>query len=252
MLQAADTNEAVFPPTILYDEGWMLRLILSAAATGVKCLPCSFAAGAKWYSEALLHSPFLTRRQGDELAEAYTHADGVVGHFRVKAGTKTGVEIAPDAKQFVVLEAKMFSPLSAGTKKAPFYDQAARTVACMASTLEQSRKQVGDLESLGFYVVAPESQIQRGVFDEQMTRESIERKVLQRIGQYGNEGKVDRRNWFENTFLQLIRRIDLACWSWEKATELIVEQNHTEGNAIREFYERCLIYNQQVAKGVSS
>ena len=98
MLQAADTNEAVFPPTILYDEGWMLRLILSAAAKGIKCLPCPLAADAKWYSEALLHSPFLTRHRGDDLAEAYTHADGVMGHFRIRPGTKAGLEIASDGR----------------------------------------------------------------------------------------------------------------------------------------------------------
>ena len=243
MLEAADTNDAVFPPTILYDEGWMLRLILAVAATGIGCLPCSFAAGAKWYSEALLHSPFLTRHHGDELAETYTHADGVVGHIRVRAGTKTGLEITPDGKQFVVLEAKMFSPLSAGTRRAPFYDQAARTVACMASTLEHSRKQIGDLESLGFYVLAPESQINQGVFAEQMTRESIMRKVQQRIAQY-DDGKGARREWFDNTFRPLVSRIDLACWSWENALKAIIEANPSEGNTIREFYDRCLIYNQ--------
>ena len=244
MLEAAYTNAAVFPPTILYDEGWMLRLILAVAATGIRCLPCSFAAGAKWYSEALLHSPFLTRHQGDELAETYTHADGVVGHIRVRAGTKTGLEITPDGKQFVVLEAKMFSPLSAGTRRAPFYDQAARTVACIASTLERSRKQVSDLESLGFYVIAPESQIKQGIFAEQMTRESIEKKIQQRIAQYDGEENVVMRRWFEDAFRGLVRRIDLRCWSWETATKLIVEGNHSDGATIREFYARCLIYNQ--------
>jgi len=59
MLHAADTDAAVFPPTVLYEEGWMLRIVLSAGAEGISCLPFSFLPSARWFSEALLYSPFL-------------------------------------------------------------------------------------------------------------------------------------------------------------------------------------------------
>lgn len=49
----------------------------------------------------------------------------------------------------------MYSSLSRGISNAPFYDQAARAVACMAATLGRSVKSVGNFESIGFYVVAP-------------------------------------------------------------------------------------------------
>lgn len=93
MLDSVETDAAVFPPTILYNEGWMLRLVLSAAAQGIPCVPFSFLPGSPWFSEALLYSPFLSRHHGDGLAETHTHVDGVVGHFKFTPTTKTGLEL---------------------------------------------------------------------------------------------------------------------------------------------------------------
>lgn len=61
MLEIAHTDAAVFPPTDLYNEGWMLRILLSIQSEGAKCLPFTFQPGAKWFSEALIGSPFLPR-----------------------------------------------------------------------------------------------------------------------------------------------------------------------------------------------
>ena len=109
MRNAADTDAAVFPPTDLYNEGWMPRLVLSFGAEGISCLPFSLLPGSRWFSEALLYSPFLARHHGDELAETRTHADGVVGHFRFTPETKIGLEIVADSKQFIIMEAKLMS-----------------------------------------------------------------------------------------------------------------------------------------------
>jgi hypothetical protein len=241
MLGAADTSEAVFPPTILYNEGWMLRLILCSAAKGVSCLPFEFSSDARWYSEALLASPFLARHRGDELAEAYTHADGVVGHFNFRPATKALV-LEPDARQFVVLEAKMSSLLSAGTRRAATYDQAARTVACMAQTIEQSRIRLRNLSSIGFYLIAPEEQLGRGAFQKQMTRSNITERVQLRIDQYRNDKMRTRRlrEWFETIFQPLIERIDLRCWSWETAVDKITEANPSTGKEVQGFYSQCI------------
>ena len=248
MLNSADTDAAVFPPTVLYNEGWMLRLILSAGAEGILCLPFRFLPASKWFSEALLYSPFLARHHGDELAETHTHVDGVVGHFRFTPETKTGLEIAPDSKQFIVIEAKMYSSLSIGIKKAPFYDQAARTVACMAATVERARRPVDEFESIGFYVVAPAEQINRGVFAEQMTHKSIVKKVRQRIEAYQKDGKdfSKLQTWFRGVFEPMVRRIDLGCWPWETAVDAIAAAKPVEGSVVKGFYSRCLKYNQRI------
>src|SRR2546425_6409929 len=81
LLARCDSDASVLPPTTLYNEGWMLRLVLDwfdqNRGLGHEL---AFLPGARWYSEALLASRFLPERRGDNRAESFTHADGVIGH----------------------------------------------------------------------------------------------------------------------------------------------------------------------------
>ncbi|MGD0424192.1 MAG: hypothetical protein ABSA92_12160 [Candidatus Bathyarchaeia archaeon] len=245
MLNAADTPAAVFPPTILYNESWMLRLALSASAEGISCLPFSFLKGAKWFAEGELPSPFHSRSQSDPLAETRTRADGVVGHFTFASMTKTGLLLEKDAKQFVVLEAKMYSPLRRGTKNAPSYDQAARTVACMAKTIEQAEKPIEDLTSVGFYVVAPVDRIENEVFAEQMKRQSIENKVRSRMDDFEKSDTQSDFKKYREVFDELVQRIDLRCWSWEETVKAITTARPSQSDIIKRFYKQCQDYNRR-------
>ena len=112
MLQSADDPGArLFPPTELYSEGWMLRLLLWYGARGADCLPVQMGEASRWYSEARLDSPFLKRAgsESNHLAEGQTHADGVLGHFEFRGKTEAGLVVSADARQLVVFEAKMMS-----------------------------------------------------------------------------------------------------------------------------------------------
>jgi hypothetical protein len=197
----------------------------------------SFLAGARWYSEALLPSRFLPQRRGDIRAESFTHADGVVGHFTISPGERGEASLLSDARQFVVTEAKLGSSLSAGTKNAPEFDQAARNVACMAHMLDIARVEPATVECLGFYVIAPERQINAGVFGNLVTKESIARKVAARVGQY--QGEWDK--WFTGSFIPILKRIDLSVLSWESILALLPQDEETA--AIREFYSLCQKFN---------
>jgi hypothetical protein len=241
MFELAHTDATVIPPTELYNEGWMLRLLLSLQSEGVDCFPFSFQPGARWFSEARVASPFLPRSRGDRPGETYTNVDGVVGHFVFQSGTKAGLALTPDATQFVVAEAKMFSPLSKGTRHAPYYDQAARTVACMAWVISQSGRFVRDFESLGFYVVAPEEQITAGVFSVQVEKSSIREKVERRISGYVDDDKKysELKMWYKEFFTPTLDHIDIGCVSWESVIDKI------GSTSIREFYNRCLRFNTQ-------
>src|ERR671913_2269173 len=87
LLMRCGQSGAVLPPTALYNEGWMLRLVLDWASRHPSSIPeLAFDDGSRWYSEALLPSRFKPRRRGDTSAEGFTHADGVIGHFRVRSG----------------------------------------------------------------------------------------------------------------------------------------------------------------------
>lgn len=226
------------PPTQLYNEGWMLRLVLHWFRRHPEVShELMFAEGARWYSEGLLPSQFLPQKRGDRRAESHTHADGIIGHFDVAPGLRSEISLRSDALQCVVIEAKMGSALSRGTKNAPDYDQAARNVGCLVHLVDQARLDATQMDVCAFYVVAPQSQIDAGVFGDLVTKESIKRKVLLRVDQYAGTKKA----WYETVFLPTLESIAVATLSWETIFEFI--EQHDLSSGYREFYSRCLEFN---------
>jgi len=133
--------ECLFAETLIFNEGWLLRSVLKTwktRSTGSSFPFLPFPADAKVYSEGQLRTPFKARFQGDPLAESHTHVDGIVGHFSIAGGTKSGIELAPDCRYIAAFEAKIYSPLSKGVTHAPGYDQVSRTAACLIHALLQA------------------------------------------------------------------------------------------------------------------
>ena len=232
-----------FPPTELYSEGWMLRLLLESTQQGRGGMPFEFAERSRWDSEGRLASAFLPRFRGDPHAEGYTHADGIVGHFGFANDTQAGVTLGKAATQFVVLEAKMWSKLAAGTSKVSWFDQAARNVAAMAWTVHQSKCSVDQLTSLGFLVVAPRERLDaEASFFEWTTRESIARKVDRRIGVYGNnEGRHRLDRFQRETFRPFLDAVEIHVHAWEDLIDRVAELHRTP---IKAFYDQCLRFNR--------
>lgn len=225
LLARCGTPGEVMPPSSLWNEGNLLALVLrSIESQHPEGHPLKLLAGARWYREALLASRFLPRHRGDPLGEGWTHADGALGHFEIGAG-RGDLRVAPDARQLVILEAKLGAPLSAGTTRVPDFDQAARNVACMAHLLEGYEP-----ERIAFYVIAPEASIAAGTFGSLVTRESIADKVARRVAAY--EGTLDE--WHTACFLPFLDRILLGVLSWESVLEGIGDDD------LRGFYSRCL------------
>lgn len=52
------------------NEGWLLRLVLTAAERAIPGPPIQVLTEGSWFSEALLYSAFLARRRCDSLAES--------------------------------------------------------------------------------------------------------------------------------------------------------------------------------------
>lgn len=208
----------------------MLKLTLDwAQSQAASTHPFLFLPTARWYAEALLPSPFLSRHRGDALAENWTNADGVIGHFDIGNVGKGDLHLRPDASQLVVVEAKLFSPLSNGTTNAPGFHQAARSVSCIAQVLAQANRRPEQLERLAFYVVAPEAQIQRGIFGGKVTNSDIEARIKQRIEAY--QGEKDA--WLNEWFLPTLNAITISLISWEMALADAEESYWA-------FYKRCL------------
>ena len=238
ILSGCGGETPLMPPTEVYNEGWMLRLVLDWLDRNRTLVhPLSFAPDARWYSEALLASRFLPLARGDTRAEGYTHADGVVGHFTVTPGIRSEAVLLPGARQLMVIEAKMGSPLSEGTKNAAAYDQAARNVACIAHMLGAAGVRPDSFSCLSFCVVAPASQIESGTFGDLVTKASIESKVRQRVASYG--GVHDA--WFEDIFRPTLDRIDLKLLSWEAILDALPDAADVDD--LHRFYAQCRRFN---------
>lgn len=182
----------------------------------------------------------LPRKRGDKFAELWTHADGVIGHFKIGKIGRGDLSLLPNALHFVVVEAKIFSGLSKGTTNANYYHQAARYVACIAETIKRSHLSPASFSFLGFYLIAPDSQIKKRVFDSKMNRDSIYEPVKQRVDDY-NEPKD---SWFLNWFVPTIENINLKILSWENIIQYIMERDKESGNELKVFYEQCLQFNK--------
>lgn len=244
LLEACTTDRPLFPPTELYNEGWLLRLVLDWFSThGVAEHPLAFDEGAGWFSEALLPSALLRRHKGDPLAEDWTHADGVVGHFQIGARGKADLSLRPDATQLVVLEAKMFSKLSRGVKNASYYDQAARTVACIAELFCRAGLSPSDEFHVAFCLLAPRSQIDARVFATEMDRQSMRAKVERRVEEYGGAKDEWYSRWFEPT----LQRVAVETISWEQLIGTIGEHDRPAAGTIGAFYQRCIEFNRSVS-----
>jgi hypothetical protein len=238
LLGKCGSGDSVLPPTELYNEGWMLRLVLN-------CLEhnrdlehdLSFLPGSRWYSEALLASQFLPERRDDDRAESFTHADGVIGHFSIRPGERGEAVLLPTAKQLIVIEAKLGSPLSSGVKNDPDFDQAARNVACMAHLIGTAGVSPKSMERLGFFVVAPEQQVQTGLFNELVTKDSIRRKVAYRVAQY----RSTRDAWFRDVFEPVLEHSSVKVLTWEAVIYGIASDAFAAG--LQDFYRRCLEFN---------
>ena len=240
MLDTASGDGTPFPPTVLYNENWMLRLVLDClAASPSDSSPVPVAIGARWYSEARLPSAFLARYRGDPLAESHTHADGVLGHFSIGGTGKSDLVLGDGASQLSVIEGKMFSRLSPGVTNAPGFDQAARNVACTAEVLRRAGRHPSELSHLTFHVVAPQVQVEGGAFWDLVTKESIRRKVQQRVGAY--EGALD--DWFEEWFLPTLHHISVGLVSWEQLMDHLSDVNPDWGRELSAFYEATLGFN---------
>ena len=242
LIRASDSGSPNFPPTLVYNEGWMLRLILDwFSRAGTVEHPLAFQPEARWFSEALLPTPFRARRRGDARAEARTHADGLVGHFALASGAKADARLLPAANQLLVLEAKIFSPLSGGTRNAPSFNQAARSVACMAEMHGRAGLAPRTMTSLGFFVLAPETIVATGAFASALDKGTIRLAVARRAEAFGSE----LTDWFEASFVPAMDRMRIEALAWEDLIRHIASVDPASASELETFYELCLRHGER-------
>ena len=229
-----------FPPTLLFNEGWLLRLVVNWFSTsGLTGHPLSFPKDGHWFSEALLPSAFLPRFRGDPLAESHTNADGVIGHFTLGSTGKSDLALRPDAVHFVVLEAKLYSGLSKGVTNATYFDQASRTVACIAEVLKRADCRPESFTNLGYYVLAPAEQINTRTFTRHLDKSSINEKVERRVSSY----KGERIEWSKNWFTPTLDNIEIGSISWESLLDIVKDKDSRAVQDLFDYYSSCMRFN---------
>lgn len=243
ILSCLDSESPPLPATYIYNEGWMLRLFLQSIQVGQCDGPISaIESDVKWTSEALLATPFSESR--GRAYEGVTNADGVVGKFVWRPGTRTALRLTSNCDRFEVIEAKMSSQLSKGVKAASWYDQAVRNVACMAHALQEaniSAQQFANIR-MGFWVVAPKTQIDLSVFRLEMSEGSIRTKVRMRVEQFSGAGREQLEFWrtayFEPLLDSMLASNRMRCLSWEELIESVSDIGRRD--LLKAFYARCL------------
>ncbi|MGE3820014.1 MAG: hypothetical protein AB7I30_11295 [Isosphaeraceae bacterium] len=246
MLEACEEGRPSFPPNVLFNEGWLLRIVIDwFEGHGGDRYPLSPHPGSRWFSEAWLPSAFLPRYRGDRLAESRTHADAAIGHFQIGDPGTARLSLASDATQFVVVEGKLFNRLSSGVKNAPYFDQAARSVACIAEALRRADREPRGLNDLAFLLIAPQARVDDGVFAWETSVDTIHRKIRRRVEDYAGE----RDHWFHEWFRPTLERVDVRCLSWEDVIDVIAFHDAESGQLIDRFYGQCLQFNRPQARG---
>lgn len=244
MITRVARGEALFPATEVFNEGWLLRLLMDSHHQGLGGLPIPLVEASRWFSEAEMVSAFRPRFRGDPLSESATKADGLVGTFSIRDGTSAGPHLPRDATQVVVIEAKMGSRLSPGTTRVPWYNQAARNFGVLAELVYQSGVPVEQLETVGLVVVAPQVRLEaEPTFQHFMDRDALLEAIEQRIHLY-----VDRADdhdslaaWLTGTVRPLWERALIGYWSWES---LISSTSDQVRSGLMEYYIRSCELNR--------
>ena len=141
------------------------------------------------------------------------------------------------------IEAKMKSGLSLNVDNADFYDQASRYLACINKTIELSNCSYSEIESLGFYIIAPEQFVDEHNFRRYLDSMHILTTVDRRVNQY-RQGKTifpELRRGYEKKFKPFMAFMDkekrIGCLTWESVIQNIREED--EKRRIREFLDKC-------------
>jgi len=217
-------------PTIIYNEGWMIRLlVIESMIEKLKINKIDFGllASKNWSSEALITSPFVETKENKE---GYTHADIILGDFSVNYNERGDVKLSDSPDVLGIIEAKMGSNLSQGTSNAKdIYNQASRNVCCLSYVTRRNPNC-----EIFFVVAAPKVTINKHSIERQVKRENILLQIEKRFQHSKETYLPEIKNQVEKCKLVIISYED-----WLK--EL---RNSKVQKMLGDFYIKCLKYNK--------
>lgn len=233
-----EAPKCLFPETFIFNEGWLLRLVLKewlagSGGSGFGFLP--FPEDVTAYSEGQLHTPFKARCRGDELAESHTHVDGMVGDFSI-SDTKSGIVLKSDFRYIAAFEAKLHAPIASGTKNVPWYDQISRTAACLINSMLLVEPRGSYAAHLAVLCANDEQRIDRNLY----TKDYVDKQITKRLEgflQTSEPGAAVER--FARGWRDVLDDLQLHFHTWE---EVLADIHSAD---LWEFYKQCKRYNER-------
>ena len=222
------TPECLFPETEIFNEGWLLRLVLKAWLAGsgpsrFDFLP--FPQGVAAYSEGQLYTPF----GAGPLYERNTHVDSIVGDFSI-TDTKSGIVLNPQLRYVAAIEAKIFGRISRGVKSAPDYDQVSRTAACLINSVLRARPQTTYSAHLALVYAEDNPYIDRAEYG----RDYIQRTIADRLEPFtATEERSHTIERFAEGWKEVFERLKVHFLTWE---DVVADLGDDKLSA---FYESC-------------
>ena len=244
MLRGCGTGAGVFPPAVLFNERWLLRLILDwFSRHQVTEHPLSFPENGRWFSDILLPSPFVGAGRRPKTGDPPCELGGLIGHFDVPDLESPLVSASPQTLHLMAVDGTMSGEMAPGVTGARYLDQTARTVAGMAEALRRANRRPSGLDRIGFYVIAPYALVAAGGLQKEMSRESIGRKVKRRVKSF----TPSKERWHGEGFQPTLERLEVGIVAWEQVIERLGQQDGPAAAPIEEFYHRCLELSKRQA-----
>lgn len=235
------TKDLKINPTIIYNEGWLLRILVSYSMDLELCFKgLNFKKSYNWTSEGLLSSPFVDvkagalKNKGEAIRrEGYTHVDAAIGDFEIKYNDSARIRLKPIANYFAVIEAKLKSNLSRETSNAKDYNQATRNIICIASNVIESKC------DSSFIIVAPETTIKKHKIESQIEKETIMMQAKDRFDYYNDEFKKNKKY---GLIVDKIRTMNIQLITFEEWIDILPSSETKD--KIDKFYKECLKWNK--------
>jgi len=240
IIEEINASDSKVKPTEIYNEGWMTSLLMHYSV--IENIPFSTIgididgnfANNNWTSEGLISSPFITAKAK---REGYTHPDIAIGDFKVDYSVSGKLNVNEDAKLFGIIEAKMKSPLSNRTSNVKDFNQASRSVACIANNTKN------DCVTF-FYVVLPITYLNKEKRDGTtiigiVNHDSILEQIKVRVKTHNNANESDFLN---DELLERARKCKIGLISYEQW--ILAFKDKECYNELNDFYVKCLKYNK--------
>lgn len=234
IINSIDSEFPNINPTLIYNEGWMTRLLVrQSLKEKIKLKSLNFGEISNWTSEALISSPFIKAKT---YREGYTHADIALGDFNVNYENRGEIIIPDNAKIFGIIEAKMGSDLSKKTANTINYNQASRNLACIASKTYNKKEC-----SIFFSVVAPEVKLKEYKIDIQIDLKNMIKEIKDRFNLYEYENDF-KNSQNMDSLIDKAETCDVWAMSYEEWIDYLANSEAKE--YLIDFYKKAKKWNR--------